>query len=337
MAETPELPPDFQGRHVDSWLMADEMSKALIRLWCEVLEDANPLYHDESYATASRYGTIIPPPTMIMPLCSRPEWTPEGPATDTKAGLAASLPGYPNAASLEIVQTYIRPIRLAERPVIHFFESDPSPEKMTERGPGRIVIRYNSLRDGDGLEIASHSMEILRFRTPDAAPPPPAAARETVKDPEPSDGELLHRRGPQEPPLYWQDAIEGQSLGSLYIPLTLKRCIKWVAATRDYYEVHHDPEFARSVGGADLFIGVHFFHGLMGRYATDWSGPHGELRRLEIHSLGRAFPGDLIHVTGTVHRVFRDGDTGKVDLAISCANARGQSHHGTVTLALPDR
>ena len=49
-------------------------------------------------------------------------------------------------------------------------------------------------------------------------------------------------------------------LAPISLPITLKRCIKWVAATRDFYEVHHDADFARAAGEPDLFIGVHFAH-----------------------------------------------------------------------------
>src|SRR5581483_10588230 len=54
----PEPPPGFAGRYVDTRPMADEMALPLIRLWCEALEDANPLYHDAEYARTSRHGGI---------------------------------------------------------------------------------------------------------------------------------------------------------------------------------------------------------------------------------------------------------------------------------------
>ena len=335
MSPNPQPPPGFDGHYVESWPMADEMSLSMIRLWCEVLEDANPLYHDEAYARGSRHGGIIVPPSMIMPLFSRPEWTPEGTVVGTAGGLASSMPEYPNSASLGIYQNYHRPLRPGDRPMIHAFQTEMSPEKMTERGPGRVSIRYQSMHDPDGNEIASHSIETLRFRAPEGGPA--AAAPAGAAAPAVPPGETLRRRRPEDPPLYWDDVQEGESLPPLYMPLTLKLCIKWVAATRDYYEVHHDTEFARGVGAPDLFIGVHFFHGMAGRYATDWAGPNGDLRRFEIHSLGRAHPGDVVEIAGRVARKFREADEGRVDLALDCGNARGKTHSATVTVALPDR
>ena len=330
MVAIPEAPKGFEGRHTGSWPMADEMGLALIRLWCEVLEDANPLYHDAEYARKSRHGGITAPPAMIMPLCVRPEWTPEGSAGGTSASLQAKTPDHPHGASLEIIETYHRPLRAGERAMVHGWETEFSPETMTERGPGRVSTRYMSMRDAEGREIASHSLKGLRFKG--SAPP-----KDEITPSKVPPGETLRRRRPEEPPLYWKDVREGEALPPLYMPLSLKRCIKWVAATRDFYEVHHDREYARRVGTPDLFIGVHFFNGLIGRYATDWAGPHGDLCRLVMHPTGRSYPGDVVELRGRVARKFREGGAGRVDLAMTCGNARGVTHTATITVALPDR
>ncbi len=39
----------------------DEVSKQMIRHWCEAVEDANPLYSDEGYVGKSKYCGIILP------------------------------------------------------------------------------------------------------------------------------------------------------------------------------------------------------------------------------------------------------------------------------------
>jgi hypothetical protein len=322
---------DARGRFVATWPMADEIGLALIRLWCEVLEDANPLYYDDEFARQSRYAGIIAPPTMLMPLCQRPEWTPIGNAPSTLESLHLSLPDYPNAASLKTIQTYQSPLRLGDRPTIHLYETDPTPEQMTTRGPGRIVTRYFSFRDQQGQEIGSHQLEILRYRDHQGSSTP---ALQPVR-PTASSGVELIRRPPEEGPRYWQDVTEGDEIGTLSIPLSLKRCIKWVAATRDFLEVHHDKDWARRAGADDIYIGVDFFHGLAGRYATDWAGPHGELRRLELLAFGRSHPGDRIQVSGRVGRKIEENDEGRVDLVISFANAREVTHEATVAVALP--
>ena len=47
-------------------LPARPLTRDEIHLWCEALEDWNPLYWDESYAAASRFGGIIAPPTSMF-------------------------------------------------------------------------------------------------------------------------------------------------------------------------------------------------------------------------------------------------------------------------------
>jgi hypothetical protein len=316
--------------------MDDEMGLPLIRLWCEVLEDANPLYHDDDYARGSRYGGIIAPPTMLMPLCLRPEWTPHGRAPSVLESLQLSLPDYPYAASLKTVQTYQRPLRLGERPMIYLFETDPTPEQFTVRGPGRIITRYFSFRDHDGQEIGSHCLEILRYREQQVGSGGSALARARPIRSMSSASDLSRRRA-EDGPLCWQDVAEGDEIAPLSVPLSLKRCIKWVAAARDFLEVHHDRSWAQRAGADDLYIGVDFFHGLSGRYATDWAGPHSELRRLELHAFGRSYPGDQIDVSGYIRRKFEENDEGLVDLVISFGNARGDTHEAIMTLELPRR
>ena len=44
----------------------DEVSASDIRHWCEVMQDANPLYYDTEYARKSEYGGMIAPPAMVQ-------------------------------------------------------------------------------------------------------------------------------------------------------------------------------------------------------------------------------------------------------------------------------
>ena len=57
----------------------DEVSKSMIRHFCEMMEDPNPLYTDEEYAKNSKYGGIIAPPQMLMVWCMPRMW----PCADT--------------------------------------------------------------------------------------------------------------------------------------------------------------------------------------------------------------------------------------------------------------
>jgi acyl dehydratase len=330
----PTTGPSFDGRLTDTWLMDDEVSQAAIRLWCEVLEDANPLYHDADFAAASGHGGIVAPPAMILTWCTRPEWTPQGALSSISDDLRDSLPDLPNAVSLGSVQQHARLLRVGERLTIRRYESAPSPEKLTPRGLGRIVTVYHSMQDDSGVEVASLELEILRFRASEhgaGEEPLPPIPNDLVAHSSGSASSSVAERARRS-----RDVDVGVALAPLSMPLTLKRCIKWVAASRDYNEVHHDRDFARATGAPDLFIGVHFFHGLVGRYVTDWTGPSGEMRRMEFRSWGRCFPGETVQLTGRIARKHLDGDDTFFDLEVVCGNERGRVHDATVTVFVPD-
>ena len=80
-----------------------------------------------------------------------------------------------------------------------------------------------------------------------------------------------------------------------------------------------------------MYIGVHFFHGLVGRFITDWTGPRGFLRTMEVVSWGRAFPGETARVAGKVAKVDH-GDRALFDLAIECSCARGKLYDVSATV-----
>jgi acyl dehydratase len=317
---------EFNGRLVESWPMDDEMGPALVRLWCEVLEDPNPIYWDADFAARSSLGGLIAPPPMLMPLTTRAEWTPDGPRTGMKDELAKGLPGHPYASILRMVQTYHRPMRMGERPTIEFHQAEPTAEIDTERGRGRIVAQRFAFRDIDGADIAELRLDQLRYRDRGQLEGPARAAWD----------------GPVARPLAryetrrWSDVVEGELTAPISLEITLKRCIKWVAATRDFYEVHHDPAYAKASGDPDLFIGVHFAHGLIGRLGTDWGGAEAQLRRMDFRTFGRVYLDEVLTVRGRVVRRYeRDADR-LVDLDVESATGSGVIHTATLTVALPD-
>jgi len=312
------VPTGFDGASATSWLMDDPVSLPMIRLWCEVLEDSNPVYYDMAEAAKYGFEGIVAPAPMIMAWMNRAEWTPQGSPTSFSDQLKSDSSEYPHGAGLRSIQVHTRPLRLGEQLWVHQFISGLSEPSASPRGYGCRQRRYVGLRDEAGTEVARIEFETLRMKT--------------VQSEELPLREMPQFVGPQAQPV---EPMEGHVLPPLEIPISYKRCIKWVAATRDFYEVHLDPAYARQTGAQDLYIGVHFFQGLVGRYITDWTGPSGVLRRMDFAQEGRCFPGENATVVGRVAAVRRDRNGADVELDISVGCERGRLYDARATVRLP--
>ncbi|GGX16085.1 MaoC family dehydratase [Streptomyces lomondensis] len=123
----------------------------------------------------------------------------------------------------------------------------------------------------------------------------------------------------------------GDRLPPLEIPITRTLIVTGAIASRDYQDVHHDPELARQKGSPDIFMNILTTNGLVGRYVTGHFGPRAELRRVAIRLGAPNHPGDTMVLTGTVEEV--DGDTATV--RIVGVNGIGRHVTGTVTVRVP--
>lgn len=138
--------------------------------------------------------------------------------------------------------------------------------------------------------------------------------------------------------VYWEEVAEGQGIPPISLELTIKRCIVAVAGTRDFYDVHHNQEFARASGVKDIFVNTMFNQGLAGRFMTDWTGPEGEIRKLSIAMRESTYPGDTATVTGKVLKKYvNERGEHLVDIDILISNPRGPAVVATGTMALPLR
>ncbi|MFD6171921.1 MaoC family dehydratase [Streptomyces coeruleorubidus] len=123
----------------------------------------------------------------------------------------------------------------------------------------------------------------------------------------------------------------GDRLPPLEIPITRTLIVAGAIASRDYQDVHHDPELARRKGSPDIFMNILTTNGLVGRYITDHFGPGAVLRRVAIRLGAPNHPGDTMVLTGTVEEV--DGDL--VTVRVVGANGIGKHVTGTVTVRIP--
>lgn len=316
-----ELPGGIVARYQGEQGLAEPINATMIRLWCEMVEDANPIYHDAGFARSRGFKDIVAPPTMLLAWTFEPTWTPGAGRAKEKARDMPDVPGYPNACMLRIAQTYHRPLEPGETPQLRYYRHGPTDETETQRGRGVLMYNVMSLRDDDDNEIVRQDSVVLRFRSGDA----PSAPRGTGAPASGAPPDGTHHG----------DADEG-ALAPLVFPVPLKRFMIAVAATRDFYEVHHDAEFARATGVDDMYIGTHFTQGLVGRYVTDFAGAGSVLRSLELTPFERNHPGDVMTIEGRVVRRYSAGDEMRADLIVRVRNSRVVTHEAKATVAFAD-
>lgn len=124
----------------------------------------------------------------------------------------------------------------------------------------------------------------------------------------------------------------GDELPPLEIPITRTLIVAGAIASRDYQDVHHDPELARQKGSPDIFMNILTTNGLVGRYITDHFGPRAVLRKVAIRLGAPNYPGDTMVLTGTVEAI---EDT-TATVRIVGANGIGNHVTGTVTFSMRD-
>lgn len=124
----------------------------------------------------------------------------------------------------------------------------------------------------------------------------------------------------------------GDELPELAIDLTRTLIVATSIASRDYQDVHHDPDLAKQKGSPDIFMNILTTNGFVGRFVTDWAGPAARIRAVNIRLGVPNYPGDRMLMTGRVETVEPDGE---VVVAVRGANRLGDHVTGTVRLALP--
>jgi acyl dehydratase len=104
----------------------------------------------------------------------------------------------------------------------------------------------------------------------------------------------------------------GDELPELVKHPTTRQLVQYAGAQGDFYEIHYDQDFARSVGLPGVIL-----HGLLkaaflGELVTGWLGDRGSLDALEVSYRGVDVPGRPYRCRGKVTKV----EDGHVELEV---------------------
>ena len=125
----------------------------------------------------------------------------------------------------------------------------------------------------------------------------------------------------------------GDELPPLEVPLSRTLIVATAIASRDYQDVHHDPELAKKRGSPDIFMNILSTNGFVGRFVTDWTGPEARLRKVDIRLGVPNYPGDTMTLEGSVSA--KDEAAGTIEVSLRGRNGLGDHVTGTVLVALP--
>jgi acyl dehydratase len=138
--------------------------------------------------------------------------------------------------------------------------------------------------------------------------------------------------------LHFEDVAEGMSLPPLAKETYYMQLVEYASASRDFYIIHHDRDYAKGVGLPDVIIQGSLKAAFLGQVVTNWMGQWGTLKRFAVQYRGIDVPGNPLTAKGVVTKAYtRDGER-YVECDLWLENIQGEhTTKGTALVALPAR
>jgi acyl dehydratase len=137
------------------------VNEAMARHWCEMVEDANPIYFDEAYARTTWLQGRFAPPAMLY-TWGRPLLWPQMERESAVDRLA--LEGCPLTVAVNAVQDYFQPVRYGDWLTVTSKIASVSAEKTTRLGTGHFVTSVDTFRNQLGQIVGTHSFTLFVYR-----------------------------------------------------------------------------------------------------------------------------------------------------------------------------
>ena len=95
----------------------------------------------------------------------------------------------------------------------------------------------------------------------------------------------------------------GDEIPTLVKHPTTRQLVQYAGAQGDFYEIHYDQDYARSVGLPGVILHGLLKAGFLAQLVTDWLGDRGTLKTFEVSYRGTDMPGHPYSCKGRVTRV----------------------------------
>ena len=294
----------------------DAVTASAIRTWCDAMGERNTIYLDRDVARAAGYADVIAPPAMLH-VWTMPGLEPDRPYTagpartgDLDESVRATLAnmGYPGTLAASTDQEFLAPLVVGARLCAEDEYVAASEEKQAHLGPGFFLTNRTTYSTADGATVGRLTTSVFHFAPRPATSVAPPLAPPNV---------------PPARPVAATPVVLGQGVqcGPAVVPVTPTQIIAGALATRDFYPVHHDRDFARAHGNADFLMNSLTTNGLLARIVAEWTS-QAPLLRLSTRIVAPAYVHDELTVTGLVTQLGPDW----VDLTVRAALATGGVH-----------
>ena len=112
----------------------------------------------------------------------------------------------------------------------------------------------------------------------------------------------------------------GDEIPELVKHPTTRQLVQYAGAQGDFYEIHYDQDYARSVGLPGVILHGLLKAGFLGQLVTDWLGDRGTLKTFEVSYRGLDVPGKPYRCRGKITKV----DGRQVELEVWGEDEGGQ-------------
>ena len=100
--------------------------------------------------------------------------------------------------------------------------------------------------------------------------------------------------------LHYDDVSEGDALPALEKVPTTRQLVMYAGASGDYYEIHYDRDYARSLGLPGVIVHGALKSAFLAQMVTGWIGERGVLKRLSVQYRGMDLVGEPMRCAGVV-------------------------------------
>ena len=162
----------------------DLVNEAMIRQWCDAMDDRNPIYTDAEVASKSAHGGLVAPPTMlqawVLPGLEMALGEDDPHDKQQELHRLLSEAGYTGVVATDCEQEYVRYLRPGDRVSAVTVIEDISEQKATALGVGYFINTRTTFSDSDGEQLGWMTFRVLKYQP---AEPPPVSKQDSAGPP----------------------------------------------------------------------------------------------------------------------------------------------------------